>query len=77
MTDIKNLTLTGAAEMLSRPYSLTAPIVHGKQLGRKLGFPTANQAFSKERAVPKFGVYAVRVRLDGALQSELVLLEAL
>ena len=56
-----------AAEMLSRPYSLTAPIVHGKQLGRKLGFPTANQAFSKERAVPKFGVYAVRIRLDGAV----------
>ncbi|MBR7161610.1 MAG: bifunctional riboflavin kinase/FAD synthetase, partial [Clostridia bacterium] len=51
--------------MMGRPYSLTAEVVHGKQLGRTLGFPTANQRFPKGRLVPKFGVYAVRVCIDG------------
>ncbi|MBQ8495895.1 MAG: bifunctional riboflavin kinase/FAD synthetase [Clostridia bacterium] len=54
-----------ARAMLDRPYSLTAEIVHGKQLGRTLGFPTANQRFPKGRAVPKYGVYAVRLTIDG------------
>lgn len=51
-----------AQRMLTRPYSLTAEVVHGKKLGRTLGFPTANQRFPSDRLVPKFGVYAVRVR---------------
>ena len=50
-----------AADMLSRPYSITAPVVHGKKLGRTLGFPTAHQHFPKGRIIPKFGVYAVRL----------------
>ncbi len=54
-----------ARRMLTRPYSLTAEVVHGKKLGRTLGFPTANQRFPSDRLVPKFGVYAVRVRTDG------------
>ena len=53
-----------AHAMMGRPYSLTAEVVHGKRLGRTLGFPTANQRFPKGRTVPKFGVYAVRIRLD-------------
>lgn len=53
-----------AHRMLTRPYFVTAEVVHGKQLGRKLGFPTANQCFPSNRLVPKFGVYAVRVRTD-------------
>lgn len=50
--------------MLGHPYALTAEVVHGKMLGRTLGFPTANQRFPKGRLVPKFGVYAVRIRID-------------
>lgn len=53
-----------AHRMLTRPYALTAEVVHGKQLGRTLGFPTANQRFPSDRLVPKFGVYAVRVQTD-------------
>ena len=56
-----------ARAMMNRPYSLTAEVVHGKKLGRTLGFPTANQRFPKGRTVPKFGVYAVRVRIDGTV----------
>ena len=37
---------------------------HGKQLGRKLGFPTANMAFPEGLARPKFGVYACIARLQ-------------
>ena len=54
-----------ARHMLTRPYSITAEVVHGKQLGRTLGFPTANQRFPLDRLVPKYGVYAVRVLSDG------------
>lgn len=54
-----------AHRMLTRPYSITAEVVRGKQLGRTLGFPTANQCFPPDRLVPKFGVYAVRVQADG------------
>ena len=54
-----------AHHMLTRPYAITAEVVHGKQLGRTLGFPTANQYFPPDRLVPKFGVYAVRVQADG------------
>ena len=54
-----------AHRMLTRPYAITAEVVHGKQLGRTLGFPTANQCFPPDRLVPKFGVYAVRVQADG------------
>lgn len=53
-----------AATLLSRPYSLSGVVVSGNQLGRKLGFPTANmQLYDPLKMVPANGVYAVRVRL--------------
>lgn len=55
-----------AAVLLGRPYSLTAPVVSGKRLGRTVGFPTANQYFPAERLVPRHGVYAVRVTVGDA-----------
>lgn len=48
-----------AEKLLGRPYSLDSAVVHGKRLGHTLGFPTANQYFPKERAIPARGVYAV------------------
>ena len=48
-----------AEQLLGRPYSLDTNVVHGKRLGRTLGFPTANQYFPAERAIPSRGVYAV------------------
>ena len=54
-----------AAEILGRPFALEGEVERGRQLGRKLGYPTANVALS-DYVVPKFGVYAVRTRLpDG------------
>lgn len=48
-----------AEKQLGYPYALEARVISGKQLGRRLGFPTANQNFLPEKAVPAKGVYAV------------------
>lgn len=53
-----------AQRLLGRPYSMRGRVRHGNQLGRKLGFPTANIPV-KRRRVPLAGVYAVRVRGAG------------
>lgn len=50
--------LSGAARLLGRPYSILGTVVKGDQLGRKLGFPTANLSAHSEQFPPN-GVYAV------------------
>lgn len=50
-----------AAEMLGRPYALSSPVVHGRQLGRTLGFPTANIEVPDRTALPAVGVYVGRM----------------
>jgi len=47
-----------AARLLGRRYSFAAPVVQGKQLGRKLGFPTVNQTLPAGLCLPPAGVYA-------------------
>ncbi len=49
-----------AQRLLGRPYSMRGRVRMGSQLGRSLGFPTANIAV-KRRRVPLQGVFAVRV----------------
>ena len=54
-----------AAAILGRPFAIEGVVRRGKQLGRELGFPTANVMLG-DYVVPKFGVYATRTRLpDG------------
>ncbi|HEX2561754.1 bifunctional riboflavin kinase/FAD synthetase [Phenylobacterium sp.] len=54
-----------AAAILGRPFAIEGPVQRGRQLGRELGYPTANVALG-DYVVPKFGVYATRTRLpDG------------
>jgi riboflavin kinase/FMN adenylyltransferase len=52
-----------AAEILGRPFAIEGPVQRGRQLGRKLGFPTANIDLA-DYVSPKFGVYATRTRLS-------------
>lgn len=63
-TAIREHILRGEAEtankMLGRAISITAPVTEGKRLGRKIGFPTANQTFPKDFVPLKRGVYATR-----------------
>lgn len=54
-----------AARLLGRPFCVTGEVLHGKQLGRKLGAPTVNQALPAGRVSPRYGVYAAFVRVDG------------
>ena len=49
-----------ARRWLGRPYSMTGRVVRGNQLGRKLGFPTANLRTGRRR-VPISGIFAIRV----------------
>ena len=63
---IRRLLLTGdvsnANAMLGRPYALQGTVVHGRGLGRKIGFPTANiRVDNKDKLIPSDGVYAVQV----------------
>jgi len=46
-----------ASKMLSRPYFLEGIVVRGKQLGRKIGFPTMNLDYNKDFLLPRGGVY--------------------
>lgn len=56
--------ITTANEMLGRPYSLMGKVVTGQQLGRTIGFPTANLQLPTEKFLPRYGVYAVDVLLE-------------
>lgn len=68
-TAVRNLLLNGdivrAWQFLGEPYTINKEVVHGAELGRTIGFPTINQLFSKGQLVPKYGVYAGAVLIDG------------
>jgi riboflavin kinase/FMN adenylyltransferase len=49
-----------ASQMLGRPYSIISNVVVGDQIGRTIGYPTANLSVV-DRAIPPTGVYAVTV----------------
>jgi len=50
----------GAKRLLGRPYRMLGRVVHGRELGRTLGFPTANLRLMRRKS-PVQGVMAVRV----------------
>jgi riboflavin kinase/FMN adenylyltransferase len=52
--------LERATRLLGRPYRMAGRVRRGQQLGRKLGYPTANLALHR-KVVPLWGVFAVRV----------------
>ncbi len=54
-----------AEQLLGRPFSLRGPVVHGKERGRSIGYPTANMAVTPDRALPGFGVYVTRSTAGG------------
>jgi len=58
--------VAGAARGLGRPYTVQGVVGHGLELGRKLGFPTANiQVGDPDKLLPLEGVYAVRGMVGG------------
>lgn len=53
-----------AAKLLGQPWIADGVVEPGEKNGRKFGFPTANMALG-DLIHPKFGVYAVRLRIEG------------
>lgn len=69
-THIRSLLEQGDVERANRclghPYEITGTVISGKQLGRKLGIPTANISVPQGILTPAYGVYAAKVWLpDG------------
>ncbi len=68
-TRIRRLIQSGdvkaAAQLLGRSYGIQGPVIKGKQVGRELGWPTANLTIPPLRVIPPDGVYAARARYGG------------
>lgn len=71
-TNIRRYILEGnlqrAADMLGRRFHIETPVVKGKQLGRTINFPTANQYFPKGSVIPAKGIYATRCTTESGEQ---------
>jgi riboflavin kinase/FMN adenylyltransferase len=55
--------LATATALLTRPFAIEGVVEHGDKRGRALGYPTANVSLGDYQR-PRYGIYAVRVRLD-------------
>lgn len=68
-TNIRSLLTNGklleASKLLGYPYMVSGNVVHGQQIGNKLGFPTANVLPHDNKFIPGMGVYAVMVEYKG------------
>ena len=60
---IREADLRSAAKLLGRYHFIHGPVIHGRERGRAIGFPTANIE-SETECIPPDGVYATRVVLD-------------
>jgi len=73
---IRELIKTGevkrAEYFLGRKYMLEGKVVHGKKLGRKLGFPTANLEINQNILLPKRGVYFCKIEIDNKIYDSAV-----
>lgn len=62
-TSLEKGDVERAKELLGRPYALFGKVVHGKGLGRTIGFPTANiEPEEPNKIIPMAGVYEVKVK---------------
>ncbi|WP_439182044.1 bifunctional riboflavin kinase/FAD synthetase [Carboxylicivirga taeanensis] len=69
-TDIRTHLLAGqmqaANKILGYRYTVSGRVVGGQQLGRRIGYPTANiEVEEPHKLIPPDGVYAVKVRVEG------------
>ena len=63
---LENGNILVANDLLGRPYTISGTVIHGNSIGRTIGFPTANvQVDDPHKALPKNGVYAVKIQVEG------------
>ncbi len=65
--NLKIGNFTSIKQYLGRNYYLTGVVVKGKQLGRQIGFKTANIQFDENLYIPAFGVYAVTISINNLI----------
>ncbi|MDY3351330.1 bifunctional riboflavin kinase/FAD synthetase [Riemerella anatipestifer] len=67
-TKIRNAIASGdfksANDMLGYHYPLSGKVIHGKKIGRTIGYPTANISIDNIKLLPKKGAYIVEVWID-------------
>lgn len=72
-TKIRHLISDGKIEkansMLGNYFTYDFTVEKGDGIGHKLGFPTINQFFPEDFIIPKYGVYASRVKIEGKYYS--------
>ena len=61
---IKSGQVEKSSMLMTRPYAVLGQVIHGRELGRSIGFPTANMDIPDGQIVPKDGVYASCVKID-------------
>ena len=64
--------MTAVNHMLGYSYELSGQVVMGNQLGRKLGYPTANFLPPAGKALPPWGVYAGRVKWQNRIYGAVI-----
>ena len=64
---LKEGDLATANQLLGHPFFLMGEVYHDRQVGRSIGFPTANIAYPQEKFPLKMGVYETRVAVDGVV----------
>ncbi len=57
--------VAAANRLLGHSFCVDFQVIHGRRLGRRLGFPTINQVFPDGFLLPRFGVYASVTELNG------------
>jgi len=63
---LANRDIIQANKLLGYSYSLTGVVIHGKKMGAKIGFRTANIAINDpEKLIPGYGIYAVIAHIHG------------
>lgn len=62
---IESGDIASANRLLGYEFTYSAEVFSGDKRGRTLGTPTINQYFPKGLIIPRFGVYAVRIFIDG------------
>lgn len=70
-TLIRELITSGkidaANKILGIPYNIKGRVLHGRAVGRGMGFPTLNVEVGEDRVIPPLGVYASAISIDGRI----------